>query len=78
MATIKTKDTDLDLEEEFYKLARLMDAIRTTSLMLIETKVNYSNEDLGKLFYSLACCSSDTLELIKEPILQLIVSSYGK
>lgn len=50
----KYQITFFDLEELFYKAYNMLNVITTTSALLIESKINYNNEDLGITFHTIA------------------------
>ncbi|MEA4821825.1 MAG: hypothetical protein VB122_06345, partial [Erysipelotrichales bacterium] len=50
----KYQITFFDLEELFYKAYNMLNVITTTSALLIESKINYNNKDLGITFHTIA------------------------
>lgn len=64
----KYQITFIDLEKNFYKAYNLVNAIETTSSLLIESKINYNNEDLGITFYTIAQEIKNALESMKNTL----------
>lgn len=64
----KYQITFIDLEEKFYKAYNLVNAIKTTSALLIESKINYNNEDLGITFHTIAEEIKNALESMENAL----------
>lgn len=58
----KYQITFFDLEELFYKAYNMLNVITTTSALLIESKINYNNKDLGITFHTIAEEIQNTLK----------------